>query len=163
MFGLKLTVQPVGALAASVTWPVNPFSAFTVIVESPEEPLLTDREVGDAESEKSGDVTCTVIVVAWLSVPFVPVTVTAYVPAAAVDGAVIVRVDEADPPDVTVSEDELRDAFRSVGADAASETVPLNVLSDATVIVELCEEDPARIVKADGDAEIEKSGVVAGA
>ena len=42
-FLLKLVVQPVGALVESVTCPVNPLSAVTVMVEVPEEPLLTRR------------------------------------------------------------------------------------------------------------------------
>ena len=152
--GLKLAVKPVGALADSMTMPVNPLRAVIVIVEVPRDPLLMLRDAGDAEIEKSGDVTCTVMVVVWLNETLVPVTVTGYFPAAVLDGTVIVNVDELDPPDETTSEDELRDAFQPVGAAAASVTVPLNPLSDVTVIVEL-PEAPAWIVKADGEAEIE--------
>ena len=147
-------LQPDGALATSETLPVNPLSAITVMVEVPEEPLLTRKEVGDAEIEKSGDVTCTVIVVVWLNEPLVPVTVTGYFPAAVLDGTVIVNVDELDPPDETVSEGWLGDALQLFGAAVVSVTVPLNPLSDVTVIVEL-PEAPAWIVKADGEAEIE--------
>ena len=124
------------------------------MVEVPEEPLLTRKEVGDAEIEKSGDVTCTVIVVVWLNEPLVPVTVTGYFPAAVLDGTVIVNVDELDPPDETVSEGWLGDALQLFGAAVVSVTVPLNPLSDVTVIVEL-PEAPAWTVKADGEAEIE--------
>jgi hypothetical protein len=76
--------------------------------------------------------------------------------------AVIESVDELDPPDATASEDGLRSAPKPGGADATNETVPLNPLSDVTVTVEL-PEFPVWIVKVDGDAEIEKSGVATGA
>jgi hypothetical protein len=42
---------------------VNPFRGFTVIFEVPEDPLLMVKDVGEAEIEKSGLVTCTVNVV----------------------------------------------------------------------------------------------------
>jgi hypothetical protein len=106
--------------------------------------------------------TVTVAVAEWLNEPLVPVAVTVYVPAATVEGAVIVRVDEADPPDETVTVDESRDALQPVGADVASPTVPLNPLSDVIVIAEV-PEAPAVTAKADGDAEIEKSGVATSA
>jgi hypothetical protein len=101
---LRLAVNPVGAVADNVTVPVNPLRAATVIVEVPEDPLLTLRLVGDAEMEKSGVVTVTVTVAVWL-VPLVsvPWTVTVYVPAAVVDGTVIVSVDVALTPDEIVS------------------------------------------------------------
>jgi hypothetical protein len=97
-------------------------------------------------------------VVGWFSEPLVPVAVTAYVPATVVNGTVIDSVDESDPPDATVTEGGLTVALQPDGADAVSETSPLNPLSDVTVTVEL-PEAPAAIAKADGDAEIEKSGV----
>lgn len=96
----------------------------------------------------------------WLSKLLVPVTVTVYVPALVPSGTVTFNVDVRDPPDATVSEVGLRVAPKLVGTDAAtSETVLLNPLSDVTFIVEL-PEAPALIVRADGDAEIEKSGDV---
>lgn len=79
------------------------------------------------------------MVVVWLNKLLVPVTVTGYFPAAVLDGTVIVNVDELDPPDETVSEGWLGDALQLFGAAAASVTVPLNPLSDVTVIVELPE------------------------
>jgi hypothetical protein len=105
--------------------------------------------------------TLAVTVAEWTNEPLVPVTFTVYVPASVVDGTVIVSVDEADPPDETVSEGGLGDALQPFGAVAASVTVPLNPLSDVTFIVEF-PEAPALIVRADGDADIEKSGVVIG-
>jgi hypothetical protein len=66
-----------------------------------------------------------------------------------------------DPPDETTSEDELKTAFKPVGAEETSETVSLNPLSEATLTVEV-PEDPARIVKAEGEVETEKSGTELG-
>jgi hypothetical protein len=81
----------------------------------------------------------------------VPVTVTVYAPAVAVDGTVINSVDEPDPP---TTEDGVTVAVQPEGADTVRETVPLKPLSDATVTVEL-PDDPATTVKAEGDAETE--------
>lgn len=61
--GLRLAVNPVGALESeSATGLLNPLRALTVTVEVPEDPLLMLNDVGDVDSEKSGLVTCTVIV-----------------------------------------------------------------------------------------------------
>jgi hypothetical protein len=83
----------------------------------------------------------------------VAATVTVYVPAEVVDGAIIDSVDVLDSSGSIVSEDGSRAAFKPDGADGVSETVPLNPLSDATLIKE-DPEDPARIDKAEGDDEI---------
>jgi hypothetical protein len=77
--------------------------------------------------------------------------VTLYVPAVAVDGTVIDSVDEPEPP---ATEDGVTVAVQPEGADTAKETVPLNPLSDVTVTVE-SPDDPAKIVKEEGDAETE--------
>ena len=98
--GLKLVVKPVGALADSVTVPVNPLRAVIVIVEVPRDPLLMLKDAGDAEIEKSGDVTCTVTLMVWLNDPSVPVTATEYVPLLALLGTVTVSVDW---PDVEIN------------------------------------------------------------
>jgi hypothetical protein len=74
-----------------------------------------------------------------------------YAPAVAADGTAIDNVDEPDPP---VTEDGVTVTLQPDGAEADSETVPLKPLSDVTVTVEL-PEDPATIVKTEGDAEIE--------
>jgi len=93
--------------------------------------------------------------------PLVPITVTAftYVPGAA--AATTVRiVDESDDPDVVIcTEGALRLAVMS-GTElvATSETVPVNPLSDPTVIFVELSEDPALIDKEEVDADIEKSG-----
>jgi hypothetical protein len=60
---LRLAVSPLGAVEESETVPVNPFRGVTVIFEVPEDPLLMVKDVGEAEIEKSGLVTCTVNVV----------------------------------------------------------------------------------------------------
>ena len=104
------------------------------------------------------EVTFIVTVAVWLSEPLVPVTVMVYVPALVPVGTVIDSLDVADPPDATVSEVGLTDALQPVGPVTVSETVPLNVLSDFTVTVE-APLAPGLIVRADGDAEIEKSAV----
>lgn len=51
------------------------------------------RDAGDAEIEKSGDVTCTDTLMVWLNDPLMPVTVTEYVPVVAPLGTVTVSVD----------------------------------------------------------------------
>jgi hypothetical protein len=61
--GLRVAVNPDGAVADSATVPVNPLRAVTVIVEVPEDPRLMLKDAGEAESEKSGEVTCTVTLV----------------------------------------------------------------------------------------------------
>jgi hypothetical protein len=94
-----------------------------------------------------------------VSEPLEPVTVTVYNPGAVPDGTGIDSVDEADPPDETVSEVGLRLTIQPTGALVISETVPLNPLREVAVIVEL-PEVPAWTVKEDGEAETEKSGVV---
>ena len=103
--------------------------------------------------------TITVTLVECVSKPLMPFTVTVYAPRAAVVGTLIVSVDIADPPDATVSEVGLTDTVQPVGPVTVSETVPLNLLSDFTVTVEV-PVAPRLIVRADGDAEMEKSGVV---
>jgi hypothetical protein len=105
--------------------------------------------------------TITVTVAEWLSEPLAPVTATGYVRVVLLDGTVTVSVDELDPPDRILSDGGLVDVLHPVGAAGVSVTVPLNPLSEVTVIVEF-PEVPALIVKADGEAEIEKSGVVTG-
>ena len=51
----KAAVTPLGKPeAASVTFPVNPFLSFTVIVDLPEAPLVTVREFGNAATVKFG-------------------------------------------------------------------------------------------------------------
>ena len=92
--GLKLAVTPEGSpLAERLTDPEKPFSAFTVTVLVPVFPCVMVKELGEAESEKSGAAfTVRVIVVVWVSVPETPVTVSVTVPVAAVLLAVRVSV-----------------------------------------------------------------------
>jgi len=67
--GLGVAVHPLGAVAESETMPVNPLTADTVIVEIPEAPFLMFRDVGAADSEKSGVVDGVKIVVTGLPKP----------------------------------------------------------------------------------------------
>lgn len=77
------TVTPVGKpVAARVTLPVNPPVSVTVTVLVPVAPAATTTVAGEAESVKPGAVTVRLMVVVALSVPEVPVMVTAEVPAA---------------------------------------------------------------------------------
>jgi len=93
--------------------------------------------------------------------PLVPVMVIAftYVPGAAAAPTVRI-VDESDDPDVVIcTEGALRLAVMPVTElVATSETVPVNPLSDPTVIFVELSEDPALIDKEEVDADIEKSG-----
>ena len=82
---------------------------------------------------------------------------TVYAPAEAVEGTVIDNVDEPEPPDSTITEEGAAVTLQADGADSVNETVPLNPLSDVTVTVET-PEYPATTVKAEGEAETEKSG-----
>jgi hypothetical protein len=91
--GLRLAANPAGALADNATVPVKPLRAVIVMVEVPWDPLLIVNDAGDAEMEKSGEVTCTVKLMVWLNDPLVPVTVTEYVPLPALFGTFMFSVD----------------------------------------------------------------------
>ena len=93
VFGVRLAVNAGGAVADSVTVPVKPLRGVTVIVEVPEYPLLMVKDVGDADSVKSGLVTWTVKVIVCIKVPLVPVTVTEYSPLPVLLGTVTLSVD----------------------------------------------------------------------
>ena len=93
---LRLAVSPAGALVDNVTVPVKPLRAVIVMVEVPEDPLLIVNDVGDADMEKSGEVTCTVRLMVWFNDPLVPVTVTAYGPLLVVLGTFMFSVDWPD-------------------------------------------------------------------
>jgi hypothetical protein len=155
--GLRVAAKAVGAVADSVTVPVNPLRAVTVIVEVPEDPRLMLKDAGEADIEKSGEVTCTVTIVEWFTDPFVPVTVTEYAPLAALLGTVTFNVDV---PEVEIWVG-LRVAVQPVGAVVDSVTVPVNPLRAVTVIVEV-PEPPFPMFRVAGEAESEKSGVVEG-
>jgi hypothetical protein len=98
--GLRLAANPAGALADNTTVPVKPLRAVIVIVDVPEDPLPIVNDAGDADSEKSGEVTCTVRLMVWLNDPLVPVTVTEYAPLPALLGTVMFSVDW---PDVEIN------------------------------------------------------------
>jgi hypothetical protein len=152
--GLRLAANPVGALADNVTVPVKPLRNVIVIVEVPWDPLLIVNDAGDAEIEKSGEVTCTVKLMVWLNDPLMPVTVTEYAPLLALLGTVMFSVDWP----VVEIEVWLRLAVQPVGAAVESVTVPVKPLRNVIVIVEV-PEDPLPIVNVAGEADSEKSGV----
>jgi hypothetical protein len=67
--GLRVAVQPVGAVANSVTVPANPLREVAVIVEVPEVPFPMLSVAGEAESAKSGVVEGVKLVVTGLPRP----------------------------------------------------------------------------------------------
>jgi hypothetical protein len=95
-FGLKADVTPAGTPeAASVTFPVNPFTGVIVIVLVPlVPPLAIVTALGAAESVKlfTRAFTVKLMVVVAVSDPEVPVIVTVTVPVVAVELAVRVNV-----------------------------------------------------------------------
>ncbi len=72
-----MQVSPAGTVSVSVTVPVKPLSAVTVMVEVPGEPADTCGlgDTGPADMLKS--VTCHVMVTVLVIEPLVPVTITA--------------------------------------------------------------------------------------
>jgi hypothetical protein len=151
LVGLNVALAPEGVPpAARLTVPENPFCAVTVIavVAEPltlegEEEMVKSADAADAETVQEIDVEC-------VSEPLVPVTVTVYVPAAAVPG---LNVSVEPPlPETLVG---LSVALEPEGIpETARLTVPANPLTGLTVIVLL----PAP-VRLDGEAETVKSGL----
>ena len=84
-----------------------------------------------------------------------------YAPACADAGTAIESADDLRLPDVSVSEIGLSETVQPAGADAVKPIVPLNPLTEVTVIV-LVAEWPAWILSVDGDAENVKSPVGCG-
>jgi len=81
--------------------------------------------------------TVTVTVAEWVSEPLVLVTVIVNLPDLTDDGTVIDSVDVADPPDANVSDVGLTDTVQPLGVVTVRDTVPLNMLSDFSVIAEV--------------------------
>jgi hypothetical protein len=73
-----------------------------------------------------------------------------------------VKVEDAEPPADGVTEAGLREAPHPAGTLVAKFTTSLNPLREVTVIVEVGEAPRLAVIE-DGDADIEKSGVVTGA
>jgi len=97
--GLKATVTPEGwPLADSAIAELNPPETFVVMVDEPLLPWTTETEVGEAEMVKAGAaLTVRVMVAVCVNPPPVPVTVMVDVPAAVVDGTVMVTADVPEP------------------------------------------------------------------
>jgi hypothetical protein len=72
--GLKLALAFGIPLTSRFTVPVKPFRALTMIVDVLMVPWTIDRELGEADSEKSGMFNTTVVV--WVRVPLVPLMVS---------------------------------------------------------------------------------------
>jgi hypothetical protein len=152
---LKAAVTPLGMPdAATLTVPLNPFSALPVIVLAPLLPCATLRLAGDTERVKFGGAAIVSAIVAVLfKVPETPVTVTVDVPVTAEALAVSVSVLA---PVVLAG---LNDAVTPLARlDAARLTLPLKPLTGPTVIV-LPPLLPCKILSAAGDTASVKLGI----
>jgi hypothetical protein len=135
LVGLIVHVRPVegDGLAVRLIVPAKPLGLETVIVDDPGVPEKTTRPVGLALKVKS----CTVYVtlVAWLREDPEPVTVTVYVPIVPAHERVEIPL-VTDPSEMLVGD---RVQVRPVEGETTgvSETVPVNPLKPATVIVEV--------------------------
>jgi hypothetical protein len=130
-------VTPAGSpVTLTDTVPAKPFTAARLSVPLALEPRVTPRLVGTNASVNPGAVTVTDTVVVAFSVPEVPVTVTEYVPAAAVLLAAKVSLLEV----VVVA--GLKLAVRPEGnVPTVNATLPLKPFTPVTVIVLLAELD----------------------
>lgn len=159
--GLNDAVTPVdSALVLRVTLPENPPVGTTVIVLVLLLPRATVKAAGDAFRVKfpNGLFTVSVIVVAFVNLPDVPVIVTVNVPVAAV--ALAFKVSVLVLPAATVT--GLKDAVTPVGKpDATSFTLPLNPFCGVMVIV-LVPLFPCVMVTVLGEGERTKFGLGAG-
>lgn len=133
---IALHVRPAGTVSVSVTVPLNPFEAVTVIVEEADAPALA--AVGEVpEIVKSGGAPKVKVTVAlWVSEPLVPVTVTEKTLA-------VVELQErvAVPEPVTLL-GVMAPQVRPAGTVSVRLTTPANPFTAVTVIVEVAE-DPA--------------------
>ena len=147
----KVAVTPLGrAELDSVTAPVKPPEGVTVIVLLPLAPCVTVTLAGEAESEKSGVATAFTVretEVVWVSVPEVPVMVTADVPVVAV--ALAAKVTTLLPVVGLVPNDAVTPEGKG---DVDKVTLPVNPPEGVTVIV-LLPLPPCAIVTLVGDAE----------
>jgi len=88
--------------------------------------------------------------------------VNVYVPVGAVDGTVIERTDDPEPPDTMASEVGVKVTVQPAGTGVmVKPTVPAKLLTEVIVIVELVEV-PAAMFKADGEADSETLGAGGG-
>lgn len=136
--GLKKNPRLLLPLALSVTVPVNPFWAVTVMLKEPSFPTKTVSEVGDALKVKSpvDEFTVRVTLVAWLSVPLATVLepLMEIVKGPGGVAAVVVTVMVEEPP---VSEGGLKLTPTPAGSalPVLREIVPLNPFCGVTVTV----------------------------
>ena len=132
---LNVAVTPVGApLTLSATAPLKPFTTPTLTVELPLPPAFTVREVGDADTVKSGGggtVTCKDTLAVCDRLPLVPVIVSVYVPAAVELVVETLNVEEPEP----VTEVGFNVAVMFGAPLTLSPTAPLKPLSAPTFTV----------------------------
>ena len=111
--GLNVPVAPVGnPVTLKVTVPVKPPEPVTVCKKLVLLPWITDWELGEEFSEKSGGALTTKIVEAlWVKLPLVPVTVSVEDPMGVLELVDTVSVEDPDP----VTNAGLKDAVASEG------------------------------------------------
>ncbi len=156
--GLNVAVTPLGSpVAVNATLLVNPPVRVIVIVLAPLAPRFTIKLAGDAESAKSGAggaLTVRINVVERVSPPPVPLMFTLDIPVAAALDAV--SVSELLPPIVEVG---LKVAVTPLGSPLAlSATLPVNP-PVRVIVMALAPLAPRLMVRLDGPADNEKSGV----
>lgn len=148
--GEKLVVTPEGAPVTMSATAELKFCEVTVTVEVVDEPFAVLRPEGPAETEKS--LTTKVTVVLLVVEPLVPVTVSVYVPTAAEDDTVTVRVEVTVPLTGGVTVPDERPVVTPEGApDTVSVTDELKFI-DETVMVEVLAE-PLVILRLEGPAD----------
>lgn len=164
LMGENVAVTPLGKLVIlKLVAALNPFTLPTVTVLLPLLPWMMLNDAGAVRLKSGGGVpTVSVRVVVWLEFPANPVIVTGDVPAAAVEEAEMVRVDDAVPPDarVTLAGDKL--ALTPLGKPLADRLMlPLNPprLLIITVVLPLPE---GRRLREAGDTLRLKSGAGGG-
>jgi hypothetical protein len=119
-------VSPLDGLPVRVIVPVKPFNGVTIIVAAVDEPTFAAGAEG-ADSLKSGCGIMTIIVAVRTIRPYVPVTLTRYVPWTILR-ADKVRIDEP----VSTMKGILKTALRPGGGATVRSTVPINPLSAVT-------------------------------
>jgi hypothetical protein len=156
----------VGAtLHDKVTALLKPLTGVMVIVDVDDPPAETAAGLGaDAATEKSAPeaaVTFNVTgVIAWLSEPDEPVTVTVNAPAGVAAEVVTVSVDVPEPPATELVLNEHVTAGVTTGVTPHERfTAPVNPLSGDTLIVEVADPPAATVAGASAGAAIVKSGV----
>lgn len=161
-FGLKLTVTRLPCPEAdNEIAELNPFKAVVVIVEDPELPRVTVTEDGEALMVKFGgfdEVTVSETVVVCVIPPPTPVTVMVYVPGVTLAATAMV-ITELPVPGAGIGL-TLKVTVTPLGWPEADNVIALLKPFNAVVLMVEVPLFPCSTVTDDGDALIEKSGVV---